>query len=267
MTGARPGAGADPVDAQLRAEIAQERRVLGSQGCLETACHRHVYDLRGRPSLVLPPSCRAGQRRRSRRMPSRRRRSAGVNWSSAPRSEPRAYSSARIERLTTDQKVAGSNPAGRATSPGHQRAVGTPCEPRCQRRNSNGSWPRRRSRRLLSSTFAPTATATSRTTTTPATAMPPGPDVPPLVGVSGSTSAVRGVVVDVGVAAPVGVSVGARVSVGVGAGVGVGVGDGVGVGVAVGAAVGVAVGGPTTVNAEDALAPLLARVWTEAVGK
>jgi len=99
--------------------------------------------------------------------------------------------------------------------------------------------------------------------------MPPGPDVPPLVGVSGSTSAARGVVVDVGVAAPVGVSVGAGVSVGVGAGVGVGVGDGVGVGVgvAVGAAVGVAVGGPTTVNAEDALAPLLARVWTEAVGK
>ena len=95
--------------------------------------------------------------------------------------------------------------------------------------------------------------------------MPPGPDVPPLVGVSGSTSAARGVVVDVGVAAPVGVSVGAGVSVGVGGGVGLGVGDGVGV--AVGAAVGVAVGGPTTVNAEDALAPLLARVWTEAVGK
>ena len=97
--------------------------------------------------------------------------------------------------------------------------------------------------------------------------MPLGPYVPPLVGVSGSTSATPGVVVDVGVAAPVGVSVGAGVSVGVGAGVGVGVGDGVGVGVAVGAAVGVAVGGPTTVNAEDALAPLLARVWTEAVGK
>jgi hypothetical protein len=91
--------------------------------------------------------------------------------------------------------------------------------------------------------------------------MPPGPDVPPLVGVSGSTSATPGAVVDVGVAAPVGVSVGAGVSVGVGAGVGVGVG------VAVGAAVGVAVGGATTVKAEDALAPLLARVWTEAVGK
>jgi hypothetical protein len=95
--------------------------------------------------------------------------------------------------------------------------------------------------------------------------MPPGPEVPPLVGVSGSTSATPGVVVDVGVAAPVGVSVGAGVSVGVGAGVGVGVGDGVGV--AVGAAVGAAVGGATTVNAEDALAPLLSRIWTEAVGK
>jgi hypothetical protein len=97
--------------------------------------------------------------------------------------------------------------------------------------------------------------------------MPPGPDVPPFVGVSGITSATPGVVVDVGVAGPVGVSVGAGVSVGVGAGVGVGVGDGVGVGVAVGAAIGVAVGGATTVNAEDALAPLLARGWTEAVGK
>jgi hypothetical protein len=51
---------------------------------------------------------------------------------------------------------------------------------------------------------------------------------------------------------------------GVGAGVGVGVGDGVGG--AVGATVGVAVGGATTVNAEDALAPLLALVWTDAVG-
>jgi hypothetical protein len=115
--------------------------------------------------------------------------------------------------------------------------------------------------------LAPTATATSRTTTAPATATPPGPDVPPLVGVRGSTSATPGAVVDVGVAGPVGVSVGAGVSVGVGAGVGVGVGVGDGVGVAVGAAVGVAVGGATTVKAEDALAPLLARVWTEAVGK
>jgi hypothetical protein len=95
--------------------------------------------------------------------------------------------------------------------------------------------------------------------------MPPGPEVPPLVGVSGSTSVTPGVVVDVGVAEPLGVSVGAGVSVGVGAGVGLGVGDGVGV--AVGAAVGVAVGGATTVNGEDALAPLLALVWTEAVGK
>ena len=93
--------------------------------------------------------------------------------------------------------------------------------------------------------------------------MPPSPEVPPLVGVSGSTSAAPGVVVDVGVAEPLGVSVGAGVSVGVGAGVGLGVGDGVGVGVAVG----VAVGGATTVNAEDALAPLLALVWTDAVGK
>ena len=57
----------------------------------------------------------------------------------APRSEPRAYSSARIERLTTDQKVGGSNPPGRATLPSEPSGalVGSP-EPRAAPRSAAG---------------------------------------------------------------------------------------------------------------------------------
>jgi hypothetical protein len=57
---------------------------------------------------IMPGRRPAAQRRRVAR-------EALVHSKPAPHAEPRAYSSARIERLTTDQKVAGSNPAGRAT--------------------------------------------------------------------------------------------------------------------------------------------------------
>src|ERR1700691_4387054 len=99
----RFGARADPIDADLLGNLAHEveRR---KRSCVDTAGHRHGC------SSVLPSeleSCRDRPLWRGAVL-------VKVVWGTVT-PLARAYSSVRIERLTTDQKVGGSNPPGRAT--------------------------------------------------------------------------------------------------------------------------------------------------------
>src|ERR1017187_8300663 len=143
-----------------------------------------------------------------------------VNSEPARHVGPRAHSSVRIERLTTDQKARGSNPLGRATSALCGRT------PRRQRRNSKGSDAAARARRRRTRTVPATAAAISTMTPMPTSSAFDGPEPPEL-------PAAMGAVFETELALGTGLKVSA-VGVSVGSGVSVGVGDGVGAGVAVG---------------------------------